>query len=192
MGRTAENGAGAVVHQHEIGHIDRQSLAVDQGLQGLQAGGEALLLGGFQRRFAGAHAVAFGDEVGQVGIVRGQFGGQRMIGGDGAERRAEQGVGPRRIDFQRGRSRPPGRKTDAGLPSGRSSFPASGAPARASGQSSRPVSRSSAKSVIFRNHWFSRRFSTRAPERQPRPSMTCSLASTVCSSGSQLTQDSLR
>ncbi len=39
-----------------------------------------------------------------------------------------------------------------------------------------------------RNHWLSRRFSTAAPERQPRPSTTCSLASTVWSTGSQLTK----
>ena len=57
---------------------------------------------------------------------------------------------------------------------------------------SRPVSNSSAKSVIFRNHWLSLRRSTGAPERQPLPSMTCSLASTVMSTGSQFTADSLR
>ena len=40
-----------------------------------------------------------------------------------------------------------------------------------------PVSRSSANSVILRNHWLSLRRSTNAPERQPRLSITCSLAS---------------
>jgi hypothetical protein len=43
-----------------------------------------------------------------------------------------------------------------------------------------------------KNHWLSSFFSTGAPERQPRPSITCSLASTVPSTGSQLTQLSLR
>ena len=43
-----------------------------------------------------------------------------------------------------------------------------------------------------KNHWLSLRLSTTAPERQPRPSITCSLASTVWSTGSQLTQPSLR
>ena len=33
--------------------------------------------------------------------------------------------------------------------------------------------------VILKNHWVSSRCSTGAPERQPRPSITCSLASTV-------------
>ncbi len=57
----------------------------------------------------------------------------------------------------------------------------------------RPARRAAprAKSVILRNHWLSLRFSTSAPERQPRPSITCSLASTVRSTGSQLTADLL-
>ena len=45
---------------------------------------------------------------------------------------------------------------------------------------------SSAYFVIFKNHCESRRRSTMAPERHPRPSTTCSLARTVFSSGSQL------
>ena len=40
-----------------------------------------------------------------------------------------------------------------------------------------------------KNHWVSLRRSTGAPERQPLPSITCSLASTVLSTGSQLTHD---
>ena len=64
-----------------------------------------------------------------------------------------------------------------------------------SGQRSNPSSASSssgAKRVMDRNHWLSDFFSTMAPERQPRPSITCSLARTVPSTGSQLTQLSLR
>jgi len=64
-----------------------------------------------------------------------------------------------------------------------------------SGQRSSPssaASRSGAYWVMRKNHWESCRFSTTAPDRQPRPSMTCSLASTVPSTGSQLTQLSLR
>ena len=55
-----------------------------------------------------------------------------------------------------------------------------------------PSSRSSEKSVILKNHWLSLRRSTSAPERQPRPSITCSLARTVWSTGSQFTQLSFR
>ena len=59
-----------------------------------------------------------------------------------------------------------------------------------SGHRSRPSRarrRSSLYSVMVRNHWVSSRCSTGAPERQPLPSITCSLARTVWSTGSQLT-----
>ena len=52
--------------------------------------------------------------------------------------------------------------------------------------------RSSAMSVILKNHCTSSRRSTGAPERQPRPSTTCSFASTVMSTGSQFTCALLR
>ena len=40
---------------------------------------------------------------------------------------------------------------------------------------------------ILKNHWFNFFLSTGAPDLQPFPSITCSLASTVSSIGSQLT-----
>ena len=52
---------------------------------------------------------------------------------------------------------------------------------------SRPASNSSPYWVILKNHCDSSFCSTMAFERQPRPSMTCSLASTVWSTGSQFT-----
>jgi hypothetical protein len=55
------------------------------------------------------------------------------------------------------------------------------------GKLSRPLSSSSAYWVMRKKYIGMSRFSTSAPERQPRPSMTCSLASTVWSTGSQLT-----
>ena len=64
-----------------------------------------------------------------------------------------------------------------------------------SGQCGSPSSAarsSSAMSVMRKNHWTSSRRSTGAPERQPRPSITCSLASTVMSTGSQFTTAALR
>src|SRR3546814_949025 len=51
------------------------------------------------------------------------------------------------------------------------------------------LSNSSERAVILKNHCDSLRRSIAAPERQPRPSMTCSLASTVWSTGSQFTDD---
>ena len=48
------------------------------------------------------------------------------------------------------------------------------------------------KSLILKNHCVSSRRSTSAPERQPLPSSTCSLARTVMSTGSQFTTALLR
>ena len=64
-----------------------------------------------------------------------------------------------------------------------------------SGQRSRPASessRSSAKSEMRNIHCGRLRRSTSAPDRQPLPSITCSLASTVRSTGSQFTCASAR
>ena len=79
--------------------------------------------------------------------------------------RAEQRVGPRRVDLElvspaggvagRARSAP------AGPPSGRSSCAASGAPSRASGRARRARRAGPPrKSVILKNHWVSSRCST--------------------------------
>ena len=45
----------------------------------------------------------------------------------------------------------------------------------------------SAYSVILKYHWVSTRRMTSVPQRSHFPAMTCSLASTVWSSGHQLT-----
>ena len=55
---------------------------------------------------------------------------------------------------------------------------------------SRPVSSSSEYALIFKNHWDNFFCSTIALDRHPRPSITCSFAKTVWSTGSQLTKDS--
>ena len=100
VGRTAEDGAGAVFHEHEIGDEDRELAPPGKGMQGAEAGVVPLLVGGFDGGFAGAEPVAFGDEGGQVRVPFGQLQGQRVIGGDGAERGAEDSVGARRVHFQ--------------------------------------------------------------------------------------------
>ena len=125
-------------------------------------------------------------------ILLRQFLGQGMFGRQGDKAGAEQRVGPGGKDielFAIGQ-----RELEfAGLRCGRSSSSAS---ARTfSGQRSSvssAVSNSSEKSVILKNHCDSLRRSTIAPERQPRPSITCSLASTVMSTGSQFTSASPR
>src|SRR3546814_9423472 len=61
-------------------------------MPGLQAGVETPLLGGRYRFFAGAEAVALGDEGRRRRIVRRQRDGQRVVGGERAEGSAEQRV----------------------------------------------------------------------------------------------------
>ena len=146
----------------------------------------------------GAVALALVDERRERRILRRRRRRQRMIRRERHELRAEQRVRPRGEDLQlalAARRRLPdrARSAPAGPRSGRSSSSAS---ARTfSGQRSSvssASSRSCEKSVILKNHCVSSRCSTSAPERQPRPSITCSLASTVMSTGSQFTFDCLR
>ncbi len=92
--RAAENGAGAVFHQHKVGDPDRHAPVGVKRMHGFEAGGAAALLGGLDYRLAGAHAVAFGDEGGQLGIGLGQKLRQRVVRRQGHERGAEQGVLP--------------------------------------------------------------------------------------------------
>ena len=74
----------------------------------------------------------------------------------------------------------------AGLPSGRSSSSASAALFPASDRACRARRAAYRRILVMaNNHCVSSRCSTNAPERQPRPSITCSLASTVLSTGSQ-------
>ena len=55
MRRAAEDRAGAIVHQNEIGDVDRQLPRGIKRVANLQAGVEAALLGRFQIRLGGAH-----------------------------------------------------------------------------------------------------------------------------------------
>ncbi len=64
------------------------------------AGVETLLLGGLQRSQRRAHMMDLVDEFVQRRVVLRRVPGQRMVGGDRHERRAEDGVGPRRIDLE--------------------------------------------------------------------------------------------
>ena len=100
MRGTAENRAGAVFHQNEIGDIDRQGLAVDERVAHAQPGIEPdffrLLDGGFRR----AETAAFVDKGGQRLIALSQFAGQGMFGRDCAETGAEDRIRPGGVDFQ--------------------------------------------------------------------------------------------
>ena len=98
--RAAENRARAVIHQDEIGDIDRQAPVGIEGMKDAQAGVVALLLRRLDRRDRRADLPAFLDEGGELRVVAGGGGGERMIGRDRHEFRAEQRVGTRRVDFE--------------------------------------------------------------------------------------------
>ena len=100
MRRAAEDGARAVVHQHEVGDPDRQGPAGQKGMVDGEAGVMAALLrlldGGLRRRAA----LAVLDEGGGLGVGLGRQRRERVVGGDGQEACAEQGVGTGGVDLQ--------------------------------------------------------------------------------------------
>ena len=100
MRRATENRAGAVIHQNEIGDIDRQLPAGVERMQRLDAGIEAELLGGIDRRLRRAHVAALFDEVRELRNFSPPPRRQRMIRRDRHEFRAEQSVGPRGENLQ--------------------------------------------------------------------------------------------
>ena len=101
VGGAAEDGARAVVHQDEVGDVDRQRPGGVEGVHRADAGVEAALLRRLQRGDRGAEPLAFGDEVPQGGIAGRDGARQGMVGRDRQETRTEQRVGPRRVDVQR-------------------------------------------------------------------------------------------
>ncbi len=78
--RTAEDGAGAVFHQHEIRHVNRQLPARVERVNRADAGVEPLLLGGVDHFLRGAYAFDLGDELRELRVLRGSGLRKRMIG----------------------------------------------------------------------------------------------------------------
>src|SRR5262249_45991042 len=72
VGRAAEDGAGAVVHQDEVRDVYRQRPARIERVDGLDAGVEAQLLGGLEQRLGGAVVLAFVDEGAQRRVLLGR------------------------------------------------------------------------------------------------------------------------
>ena len=100
MRRAAENGAGAVVHQNKVRHIDRQLPVRIERMQRADAGIEAELLGGVDVGLRGAAMPALVDEGGELRIFLRCRRRERMIGRHRHELGAKQGVRPRGEDFQ--------------------------------------------------------------------------------------------
>ena len=88
----AENRARAVFHQDEIGDIDRQPPCGVERVQDFEAGVVALLLRGLDRGDGGAHLAGLFDERRQRRVMLRRRCGQRMVGRDRHELRAEQSV----------------------------------------------------------------------------------------------------
>ena len=82
MGGAAEDGAGAVIHQDEIGDVDRQFPAVVERVLAGQAGVEAELFGFLQCLLSGAALAGLGAEFGHVRALGFQLFRQRVVGGD--------------------------------------------------------------------------------------------------------------
>src|SRR5437762_10411144 len=85
----AEQGAGAVVHQHEVRDVDRKPPFGIEWVDHLDSRLEALLLGGFDLRRAGPARLALGDEGGGSGICRRRGLRDRMASRNRDEARSE-------------------------------------------------------------------------------------------------------
>ncbi|MGY3454666.1 hypothetical protein ACVWW5_000116 [Bradyrhizobium sp. LM3.4] len=100
MRGAAEDGAGAVFHQHEVGDIDRQLPGGIERVDRTDAGVKALLLSGVDDFLRGADLLDLGNELGKFRILRRGGLRQRMIGRDRHEFCAEQRVRARRENLQ--------------------------------------------------------------------------------------------
>ena len=98
MRGAAENRARAIFHQNEIRDPDRVFLPVE-GMFYPKARIEAALFCLFDGGFRCAHAAAFGDELGCLGITRPSGSGQLMFGGNREEGHAKQRIRTRGKDF---------------------------------------------------------------------------------------------
>ncbi len=94
MRRAGKDRAGAVIHQDEVGDPDRQFPIGVQRVAHADAGVHPQFFGRLDGLRCGAALAAFGDEGGDLGVVRLKHLGNRMIGRNADEGRAEQGVGP--------------------------------------------------------------------------------------------------
>ena len=99
MRRAAEDGAGAVFHQHEIGDIDRKPAVRNKRVLYCQAGIKPLFLGGFHSCFRRAELGAFGKERRRLRIALRDSDGKRVVGGYCHERRAVERIRPGREDL---------------------------------------------------------------------------------------------
>ncbi len=91
----AEDRASAVIHEDEVGNVNRQFHGRAEGVGRDDAGVVALLLGAVDLFLRRTDLAALLDERHQLRIVLGERLGQRVLGRDADEARAEDRVGPR-------------------------------------------------------------------------------------------------
>jgi len=94
----AENRAGAVIHEDEVGHIYRY-FASQQRVRGFKARIEAELFGLFDGDFGGAAGLARGKKFFEFGFIAREFLTHGMVGRQRHEGCAEERVGARGEDF---------------------------------------------------------------------------------------------
>ena len=99
MGRTAEDGAGAIFHKHEIGDVNGKPAVRDKRMLHGQAGIETFLFSGFHSGFRRAQLGAFCKKVGGLRIVPCNSDGEGVVRGHRDERRAVKRIRPRCEDF---------------------------------------------------------------------------------------------
>ena len=99
MGRAAENGTGAIVHQNKVCDVDRQFMRRIKRMAHTNAGVMAQLFGGFDGLLRGATPAALGTEGRKGLVVTFQRLGQGVIWRDTNKRRAHQCVRPGCIDL---------------------------------------------------------------------------------------------
>ena len=99
MAGAAEDRAGAVVHQDEVGDIDRQLPGGVEGVADLQPGVKAQLFGLFQRLFGGAALAGLFTEGCNLGRGFLKILGQRVVGRNADEGGPHQRVGAGGIDL---------------------------------------------------------------------------------------------
>ena len=83
MGRTAKNRACAVIHQYEIGNMNRQFDRRIKWMANLQSGIKAFFLGCFNSGFRCAKFGTFSDEIGCRWNIFANRQRQGVIGSDG-------------------------------------------------------------------------------------------------------------
>ena len=90
---TPKNRPCAILHEDEIGDIQRQVLPIHKGVRIAQSGVIAFFVGGGLVLFFGGGLQTLLDELGEFGIFVRQLFGERMGGGEGEKGRAKQCIG---------------------------------------------------------------------------------------------------